>query len=180
MDPISAFRGAAGLATSIIGGMKQTAAAKQEAAAKMQIANLEIDADKQRRQAMELDSSRKSMEVLRNSQRARAISLTASVSSGSQFGSGYAGAQGQISGQSGTNLLSIAQNTQIGENLFDISSQISGQRMKIAQASSDMATGAGISAIGKSISGAQGPLGNLATTGLDFFGGSSGGMKGIG
>lgn len=174
MDPISMFIGAAGLATSIIGGMKQTAAAKQQAAAQQQIANLEIDADKQRRQAMELDSQRKSMEVLRNSQRARAISLTAAVSSGSQFGSGYAGAQGQISGQSGVNLLGISQNTTIGENLFDISSSISGQRMKMAQASSDMATGAGISAIGKSISGSQGPLGNLATTGMGFFGSGAG------
>lgn len=170
MDPISAFIGAAGLATSIFGGMKQVDAAKKTSAAQQQIAQLEIQADAQRRQAMELDSSRKSMEVLRNSQRARAISETSAVSSGSQFGSGFAGAQGQISGQSGVNLLGIAQNTKIGENLFDISSQVSQQRMNIAQYSSEAATGAGLSSLGKSIMGGQKDLTGLAQTGMKFAG----------
>lgn len=169
MDPISAFVTAASVATSIFGGMKQASAANKEAQAQQQIAGLEIQADQQRRQAMELDASRKSMEVLRNSQRARATALTNATSSGSQFGSGLQGGYGQIGGSTGFNLLGISQNKTIGENLFNINDQIDQQRMLYAQASGQMATGQGISSIGSMLGQNNTGLTNLVKTGMNMI-----------
>src|SRR6185503_4400068 len=65
--------------------------------------------EEQKQKAMELDARRQQLEVIRNQQRGRALSLTTGVSQG---GSGFVGgssarggAQGQISGQTGVNLL---------------------------------------------------------------------------
>lgn len=94
------------------------------------------DIEVQKQKAMELDARRQQLEVIRNQQRGRALSLTTGVAQG---GSGFVGgssarggAQGQISGQTGVNLLGIQQNLQIGRDIFGLNEGISNNR--IAQA----------------------------------------------
>lgn len=174
MDPITGFIAAAGLITSVVGGMNATAAAKQQAGIQKNIAGLEMQQDQVRRQAMELSSHRQSMEVLRNAQRARSLGLQNATSQGAQQGSGLQGGYGQISGQTNVNQLGISQNLSLGENMFDLNNQISKQKMAYADAGSSLATAQGISSLGKSITGVAGMAGNLAK-GINFGSSGSGG-----
>jgi len=87
----------------------------------------------QKQQAMEVDARRQQMEIIRNQQRGRALSLTTGVAQG---GSGYArgasargGVYGQLSGQTGVNLLGVQQNLDIGRNIFGLNQNISNQRI---------------------------------------------------
>lgn len=91
-----------------------------------------IEAKKQ--QAMELDARRQGMEVIRNQQRARALSLATGVAQGgSGFvggSSAFGGAQGQISGQSNVNLLGINQNLEVGRGIYAQNTAISNNRIQ--------------------------------------------------
>jgi hypothetical protein len=160
----------------LYGGMQAAKTQAAISAHSMNIAAYEKQADYQRRQAMELDSQRKSMEVLRNAQRARSLATQAAVGQGAQFGSGLQGGYGQISGQSGYNLLGINQNTKIGENLFDINANISDEKIKIAQLGGDLAKYQGLSSLGKSLGGAIPTLSKFA----QGFGGNQGTAAGGG
>ncbi len=89
--------------------------------------------EKQKMQAMEIDARRQQMEIIRNQQRGRALSLTTGVAQG---GSGFVGgasarggAYGQIAGQTGVNLLGVQQNLEIGRNIFGLNQNISNQRI---------------------------------------------------
>lgn len=93
----------------------------------------EMAIQQQRRQAMELDASRKQKEVIRNQQRARSLALTTATAQGASRGSGLQGGYGQISGQSGVNALGIQQNLQIGRNIFDYNYQISQNRIAASE-----------------------------------------------
>ena len=89
--------------------------------------------EKQKMQAMEIDARRQQMEIIRNQQRGRALTLTTGVAQGgSGFVSGASargGAYGQISGQTGTNLLGVQQNLEVGRNIFGLNTDISNQRI---------------------------------------------------
>jgi hypothetical protein len=63
----------------------------------------------------------------------------AATGAGAQFGSGLQGAYGQISGQSGVNLLGIRQNLELGRNIFDINAGISQQQIAAQQNSVNLA-----------------------------------------
>lgn len=97
-----------------------------------QITAYERQVEGQRQQAMELDARRRSLEVLRNQQRARAVALTNANAQGAARGSGLQGGYGQIAGQSGVNLLGISQNLQIGQNIFGLNNQITDQKQAYA------------------------------------------------
>lgn len=88
--------------------------------------------EEQKQKAMELDARRQQLEVIRNQQRGRALALTTATSQGASRGSGLQGGYGQISGQTGVNLLGIQQNLDIGRNIFGINQGISDSR--VAQA----------------------------------------------
>lgn len=83
----------------------------------------------ERKQAMEMDGRRKQLEIIRNQQRARSMALTASTQAGSSRGSGLQGGYGQISGQTGVNILGVQQNLEIGRNIFGLNEQITDQRI---------------------------------------------------
>ena len=181
MDPITAALSAASIGLQIFGASKASAAAQQANAAEQQIVGLEQQENAQRHQQMELDASRKSMQDLRNAQRARAIGLSNATSQGAQFGSGLQGGYGQISGESGTNLLGISQNRQIGENVFSLDSQITQQRLVASKAKSDEITANAYSSFGKDIGSAVPAVGKLdgGFSLGNFFGGDPGG-SGVG
>lgn len=79
-----------------------------------------------KRQAMEVDARRQQLEIIRGQQRARALGLTNATATGSSKGSGLQGGYGQISGQSGVNLLGVQQNLQAGRGVFDANAAITG------------------------------------------------------
>ncbi len=83
----------------------------------------EIEATK--RQAMEVDARRQQLEIIRNQQRGRALGLTTATAQGAGKGSGLQGGYGQVSGQTGVNLLGVQQNLQAGRNIFDSNASIS-------------------------------------------------------
>lgn len=161
-NPLAIASGAVGLGMSIFGGVDQMNAAKQKAAAEQNIASDEMQQDAVRRQAMELSSHRQQMEVVRNAQRARALATNNATSQGAQFGSGLQGGYGQISGQAQWNNLGISQNTQFGEQMFDISNQINQQKQLISGSESLSATGAGISKLGGALMSSFNPIKNLS------------------
>lgn len=152
---------AAGLGLQALGASKSAKAAKEQAAASAEIARQEQLIEAQKRQAMILQNQRGRLEAVRNLQRARASALTTATSQGAAQGSALGGAYGQLAGQFGTNVLAESQNFQIGSNIFDINSQISQQKIRLAQAGGEAATGTGFSSLGSSILGSSQQLGAL-------------------
>jgi hypothetical protein len=145
--------GVIGLGTELGGGLMAMGAQKEAAEASRGITQLEMQADQQRRQAMELSAQRSSLEVTRNAQRARSLGTENAVVGGSQLGSGLQGGLSQIQGQATTNQLGISQNLQIGRNIFDINQDIGAARIAESNAKSKEAEGMGIMSLGKGIMG---------------------------
>jgi hypothetical protein len=81
---------------------------------------------------MEVDARRQQLEIIRNQQRGRALGLTTATAQGAQRGSGLQGGYGQISGQTGVNLLGVQQNLQAGRNIFDANSNITDLNSQMA------------------------------------------------
>lgn len=147
--------GAAGVGTSVAGAMSAAEANKN-------IAGLEGKAEEQRKNAMELDARRKSLEQVRVMQRAHYMAQNNANNQGALQGSGVQGGYGQVAGMGYTNLAGIGQNREIGENLFGINSQISGQKMNLADAQSMSAIGSGLTSLGSMGMGALGNFGKLS------------------
>lgn len=164
-DPITLTAISVGM--SAIGGAFSFSGASKASAAQKQIAQLEMQAEAVRKAAMEADARRKKLEVIRNAQRARSLALTTATAQGAAQGSGLIGAYGQVAGQSAWNIAGINENLAFGRQLFDINSQISAQKMQIADASSTSALGAGISQFGGSLMNSMGGLNRI-------FGGGTG------
>lgn len=152
---------AAGIGLEAFGTMQASNAASQVASLSGQISQEEAAQDAVRRTAMEIGARRSQMEVIRNTQKAKALALATAVNQGGQFGSGYQGGQANITGQATTNLLGINQNLQSGEQMFDITQQMDINKMKLASAQGDEATGKGYASLGSSILGSLTPMKNL-------------------
>lgn len=150
-----------GLGVQAFGALKSHDANKDYNVSQIQSIQLQQKVEEQRRQTMELDAHRKQIENLRNVQRAKALGLTAATAQGAQFSSGYAGGQAQVEGQGNWNMLGVNQNLLIGRNVFDLNSQISQQKILMAQASQRDKEGQGISSLGSSIMGTGGQLGKI-------------------
>lgn len=161
MDPFTMMASVAGMAVSAYGAFSAASDANKASQASQQISGLESQVNDQRKQAMELSARRQSMEVLRNNQRARSMALNSATNQGAQQGSGLQGGYGQISGQSGVNLLGINQNLEIGRNIFGLDNQINQQKMLISQYQGQEATDQAWSSFGKSLGGSAGTLGNI-------------------
>lgn len=142
---------AAGIGLSIFGGLKSYGAAKQQYSEEQKVFGLEAQAEAQRKQMMELNAKRLSLETVRHAQRARSMALAGATSQGSQLGSGLAGGYGQIQGQAGVGLLGISQQLGAGEALFGINAQIMQERQRIAGLGSQAYTGQAISGLGQTI-----------------------------
>lgn len=130
------------------GSLRQVEGARVQNEANKAITGLEFQAEEQRMKAMEVDARRKTMEIIRNQQRARALGLTAATSQGASYGSGLQGGYGQISGQANENLLGVGQNLAIGRAIFGINSGISQQRLNYAGGGDIINEGSGIIAQG--------------------------------
>lgn len=154
-----------GAGVSAVGSYESYEGAKKQTAAQNAITGFELQENQVRQTQMNLNTQRQQMEVLRNNQRARSMALNNATSEGAQFGSGLQGGYGQISGTSGTQELNLSQNQALGTQMFGLDAQISAQKIALANAGSQVATGQGISSLGSNISKSGQPLGNLFGTG---------------
>lgn len=112
-------------------------------------------AERLRQSAMEMDARRRSTEIIRNQQRARAMALTTATSQGASEGSGLQGGYGQISGMTGTNLTGVSGNLELGRGMF-------AANQDAFRAQSMMATGQGLSSLGSSTLGSLDAFGRLS------------------
>lgn len=151
----------AGTATSIAGASAQNDAQHQELAISQQ-------ENAQRQHLFEIEQQRKRVEDLRNAQQATSTARTRAVNQGAQFGSGLLGGVGQIQGESNYNILGIQQNTQIGENMFALDSQMTQAKVASANASTMQGIGSSLTSLGGSVINSLGAIGNLSSG----FGGS--------
>jgi len=178
MDPISIGLAAVGLGMQLFGGISSSEEAKKQAQISQQNFALENKVNDQRRQAMELSANRQSLENYRNVQRAKAAGLNAAVGQHAEFGSGLQGGQAQASDQGMWNAQGIAQNLEIGRNIFGLNSQISGNKALISQSQSAQATDQGISNFGGSLVKNSSTISNIASFGQaqsnNIFGGYPG------
>lgn len=144
----------ASVAMTAFGAIQSTKAQKDIAASNKVIAEQEAKAEAVRQKAMELDARRRTTEMLRQEQRARAMALATSTAQGAGTqSSGLQGGYGQISGQTGVNMLGVQQNLGFGRELFGINQGISQQRMFQADYQSQAAFGRGLSSLGSSLLG---------------------------
>lgn len=175
MAAISAAIAGIGLGLSAFGAVSQRSAAKEQSAIQQQMIRQEQEQEENRKKAMELDARRRQMEIIRQSQRVRAMGLTAANAQGAAFGSGLQGGYGQASGQTGVNLLGVQQNLQLGETSFDINSQISQSRIQLAQAQGAYASAGALTSLGGTILHNASTFGNIlgSAPGLSGFSGRS-------
>lgn len=118
---------------NLLASQQSIAASNQSYGINQNIITSEQGVEQQKQNAMELDARRQQMEIIRNQQRGRALSLATGVAQG---GGGFVGgssarggAYGQISGQTGVNLLGVQQQLEVGRNIFGLNTNISNQRI---------------------------------------------------
>ena len=131
---LSAYGAIAGSQAASKAASAQSAAYAQQSAAQQEITKKELEAEAVRKKAAELDARRRQLEIIRQGQRARAMSLTSATNQNAGLGSGLQGGYGQIAGQSGTQLLGVSQGLDLGNQLFGINADISQQKIALAQA----------------------------------------------
>lgn len=140
------------------GAMTQVEGARAQNEATKAITRLEFQAEGERMKAMEIDARRRTLDIIRNQQRARSLGLVSATAQGAQRGSGLQGAFGQISGAAGDNLMGVQQNLAIGRSIFGINEGISNQRLAYAAGGDiinlgqqQIAEGAAINAFGAGV-----------------------------
>lgn len=169
MDPISLAIAGVGLGMKLFGGLSGSSAQSKYSAEIAQISQsnsyLEQEVNSQRNEAMEMTGRRQQMEDYRNTQRARAKGLNASVNQGAQFGSGMAGGQAQAAAQGTLNAQGISNMMQTSNNIFGLDNSISKNNAQITalkgQMNSALASDKGIADLGSSLMSGANTLGNL-------------------
>lgn len=163
----STLFGGAGSLLSVGGGifsaLESSSAAKDKANSEKQIASLEMQADAQRRQAMELSARRQQLQTVRTAQQAQAMALSSATNQGAQFGSGLQGGLAGVSGQANFANLGVSQNLQFGENMFNINQQIDNQKLAIADDESALASAQGLGSMFSSLGKGLPAIMNLAS-----------------
>src|SRR5689334_21854077 len=120
MDRVSLGLQAVGLGLQLYGGISAAGKAKEAAQLNKEMAYEEMQVNNQKRQQMELQARRMTMEVFRNAQRLRAQATAAGVNQGASKGSGLQGGLAQIGDEAATNLTGLEQNLTIGRNIFNL------------------------------------------------------------
>src|SRR3990167_1938087 len=149
------------LAMTVGTTVMQMDAQKKQTQAQQEGIQAQQRAEDARKKQMELDAIRRSREVIRQQQRARAAAITNATSQGAQFGSGIPGGYGQIGGQTGVNLLGIGQNLQIGRDIFAANADLSAARMRMADAQGQMSFASGLSTLGGAFTKNMGSMNNI-------------------
>lgn len=154
---------AGGLALSAAGTALNYSAGKSQAQAQEQALAGQQQAEQLRQQQMNLDAERRKREVIRQSIAARSASVTAANSSGAMLGSGLPGAIGGVSGRSGTDMLAINQNQDIGNTMFGVNQNILGAYRSAAGYGEMAALGSGLTTMGNGILRNEGTISKVGT-----------------
>jgi len=162
MEPISTgVMAAIGLGFQAFGMFSSQSSAKEYNEAQTKEIALEQQRNALQYKAMVLKARRDNIQILRQTQQARAAGLVAATSQGAQFSSSAAAGQGQASAQGAWNSLGIAQNLEIGKDIFSVDSQISQSKIQMANAQMGMQEGQAFSSFGSSLMGSATPFGRL-------------------
>lgn len=134
---------AAGAATQYVGQQKQAKAQKQAIAAQQ-------EAENTRRRQMELDANRKKREAIRQEmiQRSQAVATATNQGAASEGSSALAGVEGMLAAQTGGTVKAINQNVELGTDIFNSNAQVSAAQGRAASGASQASTGSGISSLG--------------------------------
>jgi hypothetical protein len=160
--PLVAAAAVVGTGLKIAGAIAGSKAAKAQARAAAEIARLEAEVEKQRFQAMKLDSRRRMLQEFRKAQQARSLVLATAQAQGVGRGSSVVpGALSGIMGESGTNILALGQNLEIGENVFALNQKISQQKQAYAKYGGKLAEAQAIGSVGSAITNSLGSIGKL-------------------
>lgn len=173
---VGAAISAIGFGASLFGGMEQSNIAKQQAQVSGDIAKQEQGINDAKQQAMEINGRRQQLEIVRNTQRARALAENNATNQGAQFGSGLQGGLGQIADQGLFNLQGVNDALQTGRQINTFNTAISGDKIKLASLGGDAASAAGLTSLGGSLMKAGPMLGSLSTLAGGF--GKSGNYSG--
>lgn len=174
MPALSTDFGLAGAGLSIGGGIFSAITGSEDANRETGIENnitgLQIQQNQVKENAMELATRRLQGENVRKMQMARSMALSTATGQGSQFGSDLGGAYGSISGQTNNNQLGLSQNLQTGEQMFQLTNQISDEQVALANAQKKAASDAAIGKMFGGIGSSMGTIGKLLTgiPGLGF------------
>lgn len=144
----TAIIAAIGIGIGLVGMSEQKKASEQAASAQQDQIQQEQAIEAQKQKQMDLEYQREQKQALRNSIRARAVSLATATHQGAQFGSVLQGAYGQISGEYNTQTLANSQNYQIGQNIFGLNSNISNDKIAYSQAMAQYQQGAALTSLG--------------------------------
>lgn len=130
-------------------GMIQQADASQEAS------EASKRAETARQKQLELESSRKKREIIRQGILAKAQATSTATAQGAQFGSTLPGAAGSIASHSAYGVGGVNESQFLGNQIFQANRDI-------ADAQSDAATGAGLSSLGGALTKNLGIIGRLS------------------
>lgn len=162
MDPISLAIGAVGLGMQIFGGMGQAKDASRAAKISQDEARQEQGINDQKQQAMELSARRQQMEISRNAQRQRALATNSAVNQGAQFGSGLQGGLAEVTDQSLFNAVGVDSALETGRNINKYNSNISADKIAMADVQASSAQNAGFASLGGSLMKAGPIIGQLS------------------
>lgn len=148
----------AGAGFEIAGAIEGMNAANAAYGVEQQMTGTEIQMNNLRQQAMTLDAQRKQIQVIRNTQLAKARGEAAAVNQGGTVqgntaSSGYAGGQAQATGAGAFNLLGINQDLSIGNQIFGLQNTLSQQQLQLAGYQTAENNAKGLMSIGQGIAG---------------------------
>lgn len=123
MDPISLGLGAFSVGSSLFSAFGGGRSSKPNSQMQMMEMLLAGRQNALRQQQMHLDAQRRKRDIIRAAQIATANAEAAAAGSGALNSSGVEGARASISGQAGTNILSVSQNQEIGDQMFALDNQ---------------------------------------------------------
>jgi len=154
---------AVGLGLTAAGVGTQMYAMSQQKEVSKEMAERQKQAEAVRQQQMNLESMRKKREIIRNANVASSMAVSQATNQGGGESSGLAGALASVSGRSGGSALAVEQNTQLGNQMFEINKQSAGLQADRAGWDSVSGIGSGISSLGGSMVRHQQQLGSFGT-----------------
>lgn len=162
MNPITGGLAAIGFGMQLFGGIGASRDAAKISELSRQKIGIERENESSRHEAMLLAANRSRLEIVRNNQRARAMSITAATSQGAQFGTGLAGGLAQVDNSSRENMVSNNQQLAFGNELYENNQKISDLNWESSFYQSSQATNQGMASLGGSIMGASGTIGKIS------------------
>ncbi len=160
----------AGITTALLIGSLALTAAGTAVSVKgqMGMAKAQQKGEKLREAQMNLDAKRQRREAIRQGIIARSQALFNANNQGAEGGSGLPGGYGQVSGETNRQVQAVSQNQQIGAGIF-------GANRDYYSQSSVAAFGQGMTSLGQTVLSNLGPLSRLGNYAAGGFGAGSGG-----